>query len=121
MIDKRTDQLTAVTPALSDLLPLYDVSNPGTKKITLTQLASLIGGAGASVTTIYETVAAGSTATIATLVGATIKLLARGGTIVEVTTAGTPSGDQIKFDNTTGLLTAAIPFFQDEKLTIQYA
>lgn len=120
MIDKRTDQLTAVTPALSDLLPLYDVSNPGTKKITLTQLASLIGGAGSSVTTIYPNVTAGSTATVPALIGKTIKLLARGGTIVEAITTGTPTGDQILFDDTTGLLTPAIAFY-DEKLTIQYA
>lgn len=118
--DKRIDELTAVTPVAADLIAVYDISNPGTKKITLQQVSDLLAPVG-GLTTIYPIAPAGTTVTVAALIGKTIKLLLRGGIgSGEVITSGIPAGEQILFNSITGLLTAANPFV-GETLTIQYA
>lgn len=119
--DKRIDQLTPVTPVLSDLIALYDVSNPGTKKVTLTQIQTLVGGAAASVQVLFHTCSVGVTETIATLVGRGVRLILRGGIgSGEIITSGIPTGNQILFDSVTGTITCNEGFSAGELLTIQY-
>jgi hypothetical protein len=121
-MDKRIDQLSSVTPVISDLMAIYDSSNPGTKKITLAQLAALIGSAGASVQKLYITNATGTSVTDATLIGKTLLLILRGGIGTgEIIESGTPIGEQILFNASTGEITPSTDLpFVDETLTIQY-
>lgn len=121
-IDKRIDQLAAAVPELTDLMALYDLSNPGTKKITISQLASLISIAG-GVTTIYPTATDSNTFYDARLIGRAVRLVLLGGIgSGEVITTGTPTGNQLLFDSASGTLTrpTGVNFVDGEELTIQY-
>lgn len=121
-IDKRIDQLAAAVPELTDLMALYDLSNPGTKKITISQLVSLISLAG-GVTTIYPTATDSNTFYDARLIGRAVRLVLLGGIgSGEVITTGTPTGNQLLFDSASGTLTrpTGVNFVDGEELTIQY-
>ena len=117
--DKRIDQLAAAIPTLSDLMAIYDVSNIGTKKITLAQLVALLNVSNLS--TIYVTATDSNVISDASLVGRFVRLVLIGGIgSGEVITSGTPTGDQIKFDNTAGTLERAYNFAAGELITIQF-
>lgn len=121
-IDRRIDQLAAAVPELTDLMALYDLSNPGTKKITISQLVSLISLAN-GVTTIYATATDSNTFYDARLIGRAVRLVLLGGIgSGEIITSGTPTENQILFDSPSGTLTRPLgEFFVDgELLTIQY-
>jgi hypothetical protein len=112
LFDKRIDQLTAAALALDDLLPFYDVSNPGTKKTTIQALLNYL----APVTT-----TPGPTINVPALVGKSIKgIFLPGGGLPEVITIGVPDPSQILFDDLTGDLTAGNDFV-GEKILIQYS
>jgi hypothetical protein len=118
-LDKRIDQLAATIPVLSDLLAIYDVSNVGTKKITLAQLVALLNVS--NLTTIYVTATDSNVISDARLVGRFVRLVLVGGIgSGEVITTGTPAGDEIKFDNTAGTLERSYNFAAGEKITIQF-
>lgn len=124
--NKRIDQLAPrVAPVVADEIALWDSTNTGTRKISLLDLAALIGsGSFIYEQTMYHTVAStGNSVTIAALINKTITLLLLGGIgSGEIITSGTPTGNQIKFDNTTGTFSKASGenFFTDEILTIKY-
>ena len=121
-IDKRIDQLAAVVPELTDLMALYDLSNPGTKKITISQLVSLISLAN-GVTTIWATATDSNTFYDARLIGRAVRLVLLGGIgSGEIITSGTPTGNQLLFDSPSGTLTrpSGVNFADGEELTIMY-
>lgn len=116
--DKRIDQLSAVIPVLADLMAIYDVSSPGTKKITLAQLISLLN-ANAGITTIYITATDSNVVADAAMVGRDVKLVLRGGIgSGEVITTGSPIGDQLLFNSGAGTLEAAYNFADGELITV---
>lgn len=117
-VDKRIDQLAAAIPVLADLMAIYDVSNPGTKKINLAQLVSLLN-ANAGITTIYTTATASTVVADARMVGRDVKLVLIGGIgSGEVITSGTPTGNQLLFDSSAGTLERSFDFADGEELTI---
>ncbi len=120
-LDKRIDQLAATIPVLSDLLAIYDQSNPGTKKVTVAQLASLIGASSAP-TTLYIEATAGTSISDSALDGRVLLLAMRGGIAVKVITSGTPSGNDLKFTSVGGTVESASdnPFFDNELIILQY-
>ena len=118
-VDKRIDQLAAVIPVLADLMAIYDVSSPGTKKITLAQLISLLN-ANAGITTIWVTATDSNVVADAAMVGREVKLVLRGGVgSGEIITSGSPIGDELLFNSGAGTLQGAYNFADGEKLTIQ--
>ena len=118
-VDKRIDQLAAVIPVLADLMAIYDVSSPGTKKITLAQLISLLN-ANAGITTIWVTATDSNVVADAAMVGREVKLVLRGGAgSGEIITSGSPIGDELLFNSGAGTLQGAYNFADGEKLTIQ--
>lgn len=118
-VDKRIDQLAAVIPVLSDLLAVYDVSSPGTKKITIAQLVSLLN-ASSGITTIYVTATDSDVVADARMVGRDVKLVLRGGVgSGEIITSGSPIDDELLFNSGAGTLQGAYNFADGEKLTIQ--
>lgn len=118
-VDKRIDQLAAVIPVLADLLAVYDVSSPGTKKITIAQLVSLLN-ASSGITTIYVTATDSDVVADARMVGRDVKLVLRGGVgSGEIITSGSPIGDELLFNSGAGTLQGAYNFADGEKLTIQ--
>lgn len=118
-VDKRIDQLAAVIPVLADLLAVYDVSSPGTKKITIAQLVSLLN-ASSGITTIYVTATDSDVVADARMVGRDVKLVLRGGGgSGEIITSGSPIGDELLFNSGAGTLQGAYNFADGEKLTIQ--
>lgn len=118
-VDKRIDQLAAVIPVLADLLAVYDVSSPGTKKITIAQLVSLLN-ASSGITTIYVTATDSNVVADARMVGRDVKLVLRGGVgSGEIITIGSPIGDQLLFNSGAGTLQGAYNFADGEVLTIQ--
>lgn len=117
-LDRRIDQLAAAIPVLADLLAIYDVSNPGTKKINLAQLVSLLN-ANAGITTIYTKATASNVVADARMVGRDVKLVLIGGIgSGEVITIGTPTGNQLLFDSSAGTLERSFDFADGEELTI---
>lgn len=117
-VDKRIDQLSAAIPVLADLMAIYDISNPGTKKITLAQLISLLN-ANAGLTTIWVTASASTVISDAQMVDRDVKLVLVGGIgSGEVITTGTPTGDQLLFDSSAGTLERAYEFTAGEIITI---
>ena len=119
-IDKRIDELAAAIPVVADLMPIYDVSSPGTKKITLAQLASLLNAVSGE-TTIWVTATASNVVSNAALVGRSVKLVLIGGIgSGEIITTGTPTGDQLKFDTSAGTLQRSYDFAALETITIKY-
>lgn len=121
-IDKRINQLAPAVPELTDLLAMYDLSNPGTKKITISQLVSFISLAN-GVSTIWVTATAGTSIYDARLVGRNIRLVLLGGIgSGEVITSGTPTSGQLLFDSFAGTLTKASgeEFFDGEVVTVMY-
>ena len=117
-VDKRIDQLAAVIPVLADLMAIYDVSSPGTKKITLAQLVSLLNN-DLGLTTIYVTATESNVVSDARMVGQSVKLVLRGGIgSGEVITSGSPTGEQLLFNSDAGTLEAAYNFADGEQLTI---
>lgn len=117
-VDKRIDQLAAAIPVLADLMAIYDISNPGTKKITLAQLISLLN-ANAGLTTIWVTASASTVISDAQMVDRDVKLVLVGGIgSGEVITTGTPTGDQLLFDSSAGTLERAYEFAAGEIITI---
>ena len=118
-LDKRIDQLAAAIPTLSDLMAIYDVSNIGTKKITLAQLVALLNVS--NLTTIYVAATDSNVISDARLVGRFVRLVLIGGIgSGEVITSGTPTGDQLKFDNTAGTIERSYNFADGELITIQF-
>ena len=118
-VDKRIDQLAAVIPVLADLLAVYDVSSPGTKKITIAQLVSLLN-ASSGITTIHVTATDSDVVADARMVGREVKLVLRGGVgSGEIITSGSPIGDELLFNSGAGTLQGAYNFADAEKLTIQ--
>lgn len=118
-VDKRIDQLAAVIPVLADLLAVYDVSSPGTKKITIAQLVSLFN-VSSGITTIYVTATDSDVVADARMVGREVKLVLRGGVgSGEIITSGSPIGDELLFNSGAGTLQGAYNFADGEKLTIQ--
>ena len=118
-VDKRIDQLAAVIPVLADLLAVYDVSSPGTKKITIAQLVSLLN-ASSGITTIHVTATDSDVVADARMVGREVKLVLRGGVgSGEIITSGSPIGDELLFNSGAGTLQGAYNFADGEKLTIQ--
>lgn len=116
--DKRIDELSAVIPVLADLMAIYDVSSPGTKKITLAQLISLLN-ANAGITTIYITATDSNVVADAAMVDREVKLVLRGGIgSGEVITTGSPTGDQLLFNSGAGTLEAAYNFADGELITV---
>lgn len=107
LFDKRIDQLTAVSPSLLDLLPIYDVSDPNTRKITIQQLASLLSLSVAIDRYEYTSLIEQTTITVPELAGcAKVLSVWRGGSNVsKIITGGTPSGNQVSVNLTTGALT----------------
>ena len=119
-IDKRIDQLSAAVPVTSDLMAIYDISNPGTKKITLAQLASLLNAVSGE-TTIWVTATASNVISDARLVGRSVKLVLIGGIgSGEIIITGTPTGEQLKFDTSAGTLQRSYDFAAGETITIKY-
>lgn len=117
--DKRIDQLAAVIPVLADLMAIYDVSSPGTKKINLGQLVSLLN-VSSGITTIYVTATDSNVVADARMIGRDVKLVLRGGVgSGEIITTGSPSGDELLFNSGAGTLEAAYNFADGEKITIQ--
>lgn len=117
-VDKRIDQLAAVIPVLADLMAIYDVSNPGTKKITLAQLISLLN-ANAGVTRIYVTASASTVISDARMVDRDVLIVLVGGIgSGEIITSGTPTGDQLLFDASAGTLERSYEFAAGELITI---
>jgi hypothetical protein len=120
LFDKRIDQLTAAALALDDLLPFYDVSNPGTKKTTIQALLNYLAPVG-GLTAQWVTTTPGPTINVPALVGKSIKgIFLPGGGLPEVITIGVPDPSQILFDDLTGDLTAGNDFV-GEKILIQYS
>ena len=119
-IDKRIDQLAATIPVLSDLLAIYDLSNPGTKKITIAQLVALINvNAGGS--TIWVSATDSNVVSDARLVSRAVQLVLIGGIgSGEIITTGTPTGEQLKFDTSAGTLERSYNFADGETITIKY-
>lgn len=118
-VDKRIDQLAAVIPVLADLLAVYDVSTPGTKKITIAQLVSLLN-ASSGITTIYVTATDSNVVADSRMVGRDVKLVLRGGVgSGKIITSGSPIGDQLLFNSGAGTLRGAYNFTAGEVLTIQ--
>lgn len=118
-LDKRIDQLAATIPVLSDLLAIYDVSNIGTKKITIAQLVALINSS--SIITIWVTATDSNVISDARLVGRIVSLVLIGGIgSGQVITSGTPTGEQLKFDTAAGTLQREYNFSAGETITIQY-
>lgn len=118
-VDKRIDQLSAVIPVLADLMAIYDVSSPGTKRITLAQLVSLLNAA-SGITTIYFTATDSNIVSDARMVGRDVKLVLVGGIgSGEVITSGTPTGNQLLFDSSAGTLQRSYNFAAGEEITVQ--
>lgn len=118
-VDKRIDQLSAVIPVLADLMAIYDVSSPGTKRITLAQLVSLLNAA-SGITTIYFTATDSDIVSDARMVGRDVKLVLVGGIgSGEVITSGTPTGNQLLFDSSAGTLQRSYNFVAGEEITVQ--
>lgn len=118
-VDKRIDQLSAVIPVLADLMAIYDVSSPGTKRITLAQLVSLLNAA-SGITTIYFTATDSDVVSDARMVGRDVKLVLIGGIgSGEVITSGTPTGNQLLFDSSAGTLQRSYNFAAGEEITVQ--
>lgn len=118
-VDKRIDQLSAVIPVLADLMAIYDVSSPGTKRITLAQLVSLLNAA-SGITTIYFTATDSDIVSDARMVGRDVKLVLIGGIgSGEVITTGTPTGNQLLFDSSAGTLQRSYNFAAGEEITVQ--
>ncbi len=119
--DKRIDQLATTVPTLADLMAVYDLSNPGTKKITLAQLASLLNAASGE-TTIWVTATASNVISDARLVGREVKLVLIGGIgSGEVITTGSPTGEELLFNTSAGTLERSYDFASGETITIKYA
>lgn len=117
--DKRIDQLAAAIPTLSDLMAIYDVSNIGTKKITLAQLAALLNAS--TINRITVTATASNVISDARLVDRTIILVLIGGIgSGDIITSGTPVEDELKSDSAAGTLERAYDFVAGEKITIVY-
>jgi hypothetical protein len=122
-IDKRIDQLAPAVPELTDLMALYDLSNPGTKKITISQLVSLISISAGNVLTIWATATESNSFYDARLIGRAVRLVLLGGIgSGEIITTGTPTGNQLLFDSAAGTLTrpSGVNFADGEELTIMY-
>jgi hypothetical protein len=120
-IDKRIDQLAAAIPVLADLLAIYDLSNPGTKKITIAQLVALIN-VNAGETTIWVLATDSNVISEANLVGRQVQLVLVGGIgSGEIITTGTPTGNQLKFDSLAGTLERSFNFAYGEQITIKYS
>jgi hypothetical protein len=122
-IDKRIDQLAPAVPELTDLMALYDLSNPGTKKITISQLVSLISISAGNVLTIWATATESNSFYDARLIGRAVRLVLLGGIgSGEIITTGTPTGNQLLFDSAAGTLTkpSGETFADGELLTIMY-
>ena len=118
-VDKRIDQLAAVIPVLADLMAIYDVSSPGTKKINLGQLVSLLNTS-AGITTIWVTATDSNVVADARMIGRDVKLVLRGGIgSGEIITTGSPIGDQLLFNSGAGTLESSYNFADGELLTIQ--
>lgn len=118
-VDKRIDQLSAVIPVLADLIAIYDVSSPGTKRITLAQLVSLLNAA-SGITTIYFTATDSDIVSDARMVGRDVKLVLIGGIgSGEIITTGTPTGNQLLFDSSAGTLQRSYNFAAGEEITVQ--
>lgn len=118
-VNKRIDQLSAVIPVLADLMAIYDVSSPGTKRITLAQLVSLLNAA-SGITTIYFTATDSDIVSDARMVGRDVKLVLIGGIgSGEVITTGTPTGNQLLFDSSAGTLQRSYNFAAGEEITVQ--
>lgn len=114
-----------VTPVTTDEIALWDSTNTGTRKLTLLDLATLIGSGSLipEVTMYYTVVTTSNSVTITGLINKVVGLLLMGGIgSGEIITTGTPAGFQIKFDNTTGTFTKASgqEFYGGELLTIRY-
>lgn len=119
-VDKRIDQLAAVVPVTADLMAIYDVSSPGTKKITLAQLVSLLN-ASAGETTIWVTATDSNVISDARLVGRSVTLVLIGGIgSGEIITSGSPIGEQLLFTTGAGTLERAYNFAAGETITIKY-
>ena len=119
-IDKRIDQLSAVIPVMADLMAIYDTSSPGTKKITLAQLVSLIS-ASAGENTIWVTATDSDVISDARLVGREVKLVLVGGLgSGEIITTGTPISNQLLFNTLAGTLQQSYNFIDGEIITIKY-
>lgn len=121
--DKRIDELAAVVPATDDLLPLWDTSTSGTKRVTVQQIISLVSSGVGEQTLYYDVTVESNEVTVSALIGRTVKLLLIGGIgSGEVITSGTPTGNQVKFDNTNGKFTKAVGnnFYVGENLTVRY-
>jgi len=119
-IDKRIDQLAAAIPVLADLLAIYDLSNPGTKKITIAQLVALIN-VNAGETTIWVTATDSNVISDAALVGRQVQLVLVGGIgSGRIITTGTPTGNQLKFDSAAGTLERSYNFADGEEITIKF-
>lgn len=119
-VDKRIDQLAAVVPVIADLMAIYDVSSPGTKKITLAQLVSLLN-ASAGETTIWVTATDSNVISDARLVGRSVTLVLIGGIgSGEIITSGSPIGEQLLFTTGAGTLERAYNFAAGETITIKY-
>ena len=120
MQDKRIDQLAAVVPVTADLMAIYDVSSPGTKKITLAQLVSLLN-ASAGETTIWLTATDSNVISDARLVGRSVTLVLIGGIgSGEIITSGSPIGEQLLFTTGAGTLERSYNFAVGETITIKY-
>lgn len=118
-LDRRIDQLSAVIPVLADLMAIYDVSSPGTKRITLAQLVSLLNAA-SGITTIYFTATDSDIVSDARMVGRDVKLVLIGGIgSGEIITTGTPTGNQLLFDSSAGTLQRSYNFAAGEEITVQ--
>lgn len=119
-VDKRIDQLAAVVPVIADLMAIYDVSSPGTKKITLAQLVSLLN-ASAGETTIWVTATDSNVISDARLVGRSVTLVLIGGIgSGEIITSGSPTGEQLLFTTGAGTLERSYNFAAGETITIKY-
>ena len=122
--DKRIDELATGVPSSEDLLAMYDMSSPGTKRITVAQIVSLMSAISGS-QTIWKTVATGGPSVYFTeIIGRQITLILRGGIgtgkVVDLNTT-IPTGTQIGFDSITGELQCnSSPWLPTEELTIQY-
>jgi hypothetical protein len=122
-LDKRIDQLAPVVPEVTDLIALYDLSSPGTKKITIGQIVALINTIAGTVTTIWATATESNSFYDARLIGRNIRLVLLGGIgSGEIITSGTPTGNQLLFDSLAGTLTkpSGDTFADGELLTIMY-
>ena len=121
-IDKRIDQLAPTVPEATDLLALYDFSNPGTKKITIGQIISLINLVN-GVSTIWVTATESNSLYDARLIGRAVRLVLIGGIgSGEVITTGTPTGAQLLFDAAAGTIykPSGETFADGEIVTIMY-